>query len=35
VTVELADAELGVLPVRVPKPEQARPRRVEVQARDA
>jgi HSP20 family protein len=35
VTVELADAELGVLTVRVPKPEQGRPRRVAVQAREA
>lgn len=35
VTVELAVAELGVLTVRVPKQEQGRPRRVEVQAREA
>jgi hypothetical protein len=35
VTLELADAELGVLTVRVPNPEQGRPRRVEVQAREA
>jgi HSP20 family protein len=35
VTVELADAELGVLTVRVPKREQRRPRRVAVQAREA
>ena len=33
--VDLADAELGVLTVRVPKPEQRRPRRVELQAREA
>jgi HSP20 family protein len=35
VTVKLPDAELGVLTVRVPKPEQGRPRRVAVQAREA
>jgi HSP20 family molecular chaperone IbpA len=35
VTVELVDAEFRVLTVRIPKPEQPRPRRVAVQAREA
>ena len=34
VNVELADAEIGLLTVRVPKPEQPRTRRVAVQARE-